>query len=60
MWTYIWSLGLISIGIYIIAKRKLEVGILGRPASLCLRGPYAIIAGVLAVTMDKKGSDLLN
>jgi len=51
MWSYVWSLGLIIIGVYVVSKRKLGVGILGRPASLCLRGPYAIIVGVLAITL---------
>ena len=49
MWTYIWSLGLIIIGIYIIAKKKLEIGILGSPALTSIRGPYAIAVGIIAI-----------
>lgn len=49
VWPYVWSLGLIIIGIYIITKRKIEVGILGRPPVFYLKGRSAIIIGLLAV-----------
>ncbi|MEZ0233238.1 MAG: hypothetical protein ACAH12_10395 [Methylophilaceae bacterium] len=50
-WPQIWGFGLAFVGLVFLLRRKIDVGIQGRPTSYVVTGKWAIILSLLTIVL---------
>ena len=50
-WNQFWGFGVIVVGIAWLIKRKVSIGIEGRPTPYYAKGKWAVILGVFAIAL---------
>ena len=50
-WPQIWGFGVALFGVFFLIRRKIDIGIRGRPASFTVTGKWAIFLGFLIISL---------